>query len=103
VVAERSSSIAPNHAHDSRKANPNEFPVNIAHHVLTATPAVDKPLCEFADNFVLTSTTDHPEAVPANGEVSFNGGSIRLVELLDVDQVHCQRAVVTFSYTLAPQ
>jgi len=90
---------------DGTVNNPNDFDVNIAQHVFTVTAEVDEPHggCVVSQNFVLTPPTDHDVVVPADGAVSFSGGSIKLRDLLSVDQANCQGAVITLSYTLAPQ
>lgn len=82
-------------------SNPNSFEVSLKNTALTVTAAADRMHESYLPvNFKLVAPVVHADLVAANGSVTFNGGSITLVNEAKVDQAACQGATITLTYTL---
>ena len=82
--------------------NLNAFEVSLEGTELAVTGTIDTDHagCVFADNFALLVPKPNTKSIAANGAINFDGGSITLTNDPKVNQVACQEAIVTLTYTV---
>ena len=80
--------------------NPNDFEASLLGTYITVKPSVDKDHhgCSL-ENFAIRTPSTQEKSILANGEVSFGGGSITLLNTR-YDQAACQGATITLDYLL---
>jgi hypothetical protein len=80
--------------------NPNDFEASLLGTHITLKASVDKPhLGCSLENFAILTPSTKATSILANGEVSFEGGSITLLNTRN-DQAACQGATITLDYLL---
>jgi hypothetical protein len=80
--------------------NPNDFEASLLGTHITVKASVDQDHlgCSLG-NFAIQTPSTKPKSILANGEVSFEGGSITLLNTRN-DQAACQGATITLEYLL---
>lgn len=80
--------------------NPNDFEASLLGTHITVKASMDKAhLGCSLENFAILTPSTKVKSVLANGEVSFEGGSITLLNTR-YDQAACQGATITLDYLL---
>lgn len=82
--------------------NLNDFEVSLKGTELAVTGTIDTDHagCVFADNFTLLAPKPNTKSIAPNDAINVDGGSITLTNDPKVNQVACQEAIVTLTYTL---
>jgi len=79
-------------------SNPNDFEASLLGTHITVKATVDKDHHECSlENFAIVTPTTKAKSVLAKGDVSFEGGSITLLNTRS-DQATCQGATITLDY-----